>query len=534
MININLMDDDELRGTVNSFISALLPHDNFDPTMFATVLETIYKYVHLDEFKLEHRLILETLSDLNRIKISVSSFEPRLTRDVFEHILEAGIMDAIVRPDLGVTSWLSYEGMNTNLSIQTVREEACQHLCQRALELYDECYEEAESTDAILNREPELRSAFLAHASTQCINAQAEILQNEARVGRRVYRGASDWLEYTMKTAIEVKNRIQLADSNDVVQIDSVEGSFQLLKKLQELCIPIADYGIPELDQYTPILRHRLVVVVGMENIGKTKFAIDETVNVIRTGGKVAYMCGESQKAEVYASILINYIWKEYGLIVRNEHLAAPDLCPDDVRKIIGMATDKVVRSGGLVLCDAFNYATLYSELQTLYESTKFDMVVIDHSCALVGTVGDGSLKAKIDKLAEDARDFKKKFPVCIMVTSHPSTTGKQTAKAGKQTDDSPTKGSQNLSTEADEVLYLRDNETLQKQNLIMLENTKRRNAGRIIEPIILRKKFEVNTFVYEADIQGGEAKTSLQREEALRVLNEQCNIEDEDMYSID
>ena len=216
MININLMDDDELRGTINSFISALLPHDNFDPTMFATVLETIYKYVHLDEFKLEHRLILETLSDLNRIKISVSSFEPRLTRDVFEHILEAGIMDAIVRPDLGVTSWLSYEGMNTNLSIQTVREEACQHLCQRALELYDECYKEAESTDAILNREPELRSAFLAHASTQCINAQAEILQNEARVGRRVYRGASDWLEYTMKTAIEVKNRIQLADSNDV------------------------------------------------------------------------------------------------------------------------------------------------------------------------------------------------------------------------------------------------------------------------------------------------------------------------------
>ena len=534
MLKINLMDDQELRDTINVFISALLPHENYDVTLYSTVLDTIYKYVHLDEFQLEHRLLLETLSELNRIRVSMPAFEPRLTRDVFIHILEAGIMDAIIKPDLGVTEWLSYEGMNTNLNIQTAKEEACQRLCERALELYDECFEKAEQTDAVLNREPELRAAFLSHVSTQMVNVQAEILQHEARIGRKKLRGAEAWLEYTLAATAEVNNRLKESENSKVVKLDSVEGSLELLQSIKEMFVPIANYGIPEIDQFTPILRHRLVVVVGMENIGKTKFVVDQAVNVLMADGKVAYMCGETMKAKIYADILINYIWKKYGLIVRSEHLASPELCPDEVRKVIGMAIDTVVNKGGLVLCDAFNYASLFSELTALYESTKFDMVVIDHSCALVGSVGDGSLKAKVSQLALDCRDFKKKFPVCVMVTSHPSSAGKQTAKVGKNTNDSPTKGAQELSTEADELFYLRDTETLAKQDLIMLENTKRRDAGRIIEPIILRKKFEVSAFVYEASDQGGDTKLSIQREEALKDLDDKfASGDDDSIYNL-
>lgn len=97
----------------------------------------------------------------------------------------------------------------------------------------------------------------------------------------------------------EIDNRLSESESQNTMKIDSLEGSYELLRSLQDLLVPIADYGIPELDQYTPILRHRLVVVVGKENIGKTKFAIDKAVNVIMAGGKVAYMCGESVKASI-------------------------------------------------------------------------------------------------------------------------------------------------------------------------------------------------------------------------------------------
>lgn len=535
MLKINLIEDEELRGVVNTFISALLPHENYDPSMFTTTLATLQKYIKFDEFRMEHRLLIIALVELGKIKIAIETAEPRLTRQTFEKILEASIMDAIVRPELGVFEWLKYEGLNTNLAIPTVKEDACQRVCGRALDLYDECYEMQQSSVDVINHEPELKAAFIAHTSVQCINFQSEILQGEASLGRKRYRGAVDWLQYTKKMTAEIEERVSSADSEKVLRLDSIEGSYKLLSDLSELLVPIADYGIPELDQFTPIMRHRLVVVVGKENIGKTKFAIDKAVNVIRVGGHVVYMCGESEKATVFADIMINYIFKEFGIIVRSEHLAAPSMCPDDVRKVIGMAVETVISKGGLTLCDSFNYDTLRSELDTLYENCKFDLVVIDHSCALSGTTGDGSLKAKIDKLAYDCRDFKKAYPVCVMVTSHPSVASKETAKNDRTTNDSPTKGSQNLSTEADEVFYLRDNDTLVKQNLVMLENTKRRNAGRVTEPIVLQKRFDVSAFIYSPDLQSGSTRMGLDRESALDDLDKKLGVseEDEAVYSI-
>lgn len=529
MLKFNLQEDEVLRTAINRFLSSLLPHENFDTQFFTENLSIVLKYVHLDEFKMEHYFLVAALADLNKIKVATNSFEPRLTEDTFQKIVSASISSVISRPELGVTEWLQYEGLDTNLTIPSVRDEVCQKVFVRCVKLYRECYEMAVPSDQVMNGEPELRAAFIAHVGTQSINTQMEIVQGKLRLGRKTYSGFSDWLSYTKKMTAEIDNRLSESESQNTMKIDSLEGSYELLRSLQDLLVPIADYGIPELDQYTPILRHRLVVVVGKENIGKTKFAIDKAVNVIMAGGKVAYMCGESVKASIFADVMINFIYKTYGIIIRPEHLTAPEACPDDVRKMIGMSVDLMVTNGSLVLCDAFNYATLQSEMENLYDQTKFDMIVIDHSCALVGTYGDGSLSAKVEHLAYVCRDFKKKFPVCVMVTSHPSSLAKDSAKKGNATQDSPTKGSQNLSTEADEVLYLRDNETLIKQNLILLENTKRRNAGRIVEPVILQKKFEVNAFIYDASLQKGESKLGLEREQALDDLDKMLGTDEDD-----
>lgn len=529
MLKFNLQEDEVLRTAINRFLSSLLPHENFDTQFFTENLSIVLKYVHLDEFKMEHYFLVAALADLNKIKVATNSFEPRLTEDTFQKIVSASISSVISRPELGVTEWLQYEGLDTNLTIPSVRDEVCQKVFVRCVELYRECYEMAVPSDQVMNGEPELRAAFIAHVGTQSINTQMEIVQGKLRLGRKTYSGFSDWLSYTKKMTAEIDNRLSESESQNTMKIDSLEGSYELLRSLQDLLVPIADYGIPELDQYTPILRHRLVVVVGKENIGKTKFAIDKAVNVIMAGGKVAYMCGESVKASIFADVMINFIYKTYGIIIRPEHLTAPEACPDDVRKMIGMSVDLMVTNGSLVLCDAFNYATLQSEMENLYDQTKFDMIVIDHSCALVGTYGDGSLSAKVEHLAYVCRDFKKKFPVCVMVTSHPSSLAKDSAKKGNATQDSPTKGSQNLSTEADEVLYLRDNEALIKQNLILLENTKRRNAGRIVEPVILQKKFEVNAFIYDASLQKGESKLGLEREQALDDLDKMLGTDEDD-----
>ena len=536
MLKIDLIEDDILRGAVNEFISALLPHENFDAALFTNILDVIFKYVHLDEFRLEHRLLLSALSDLARIKLSISDFEPRLTRDLFTATLESSIYDAIVRPELGVSDWLAYEGMSTNLAVQTNKEDACQRLCARALDLYDECFSMAVDSNNVLNNELSLKAAFKQHMGVQCINCQSDIMRHELRLGRKRYSGIDDWFAYTKRMLTELDERLKYAEQESVLHLDTVESSYALLKQLSGLLVPIADYGIPEIDAYTPILRHRLVVVVGRENIGKTKFVVDKLVNVIRAGGRGVYMCGETEKAKVFSSIMINYIWKEYGIIIQPKHLAAPEVCPDDVRKVIGMAVDRVVNQGGITLCDAFNYATLQQELETLYEKNNFDMVVIDHSCALVGTVGDGSLNAKISKLATDCRDFKRNKPVCVMVTSHPSTEAKDTTKRDRKIMGSATRGSSTLSAEADEVFVLRDNETLIKQDLVILENVKRRDAGIITEPIYLRKKFEVSAFEYDPTLQNGESKIGLEREAALDELDSQLGLGSEEagLYYLD
>lgn len=126
MLKFNLQEDEVLRTAINRFLSSLLPHENFDTQFFTENLSIVLKYVHLDEFKMEHYFLVAALADLNKIKVATNSFEPRLTEDTFQKIVSASISSVISRPELGVTEWLQYEGLDTNLTIPSVRDEVCQ------------------------------------------------------------------------------------------------------------------------------------------------------------------------------------------------------------------------------------------------------------------------------------------------------------------------------------------------------------------------------------------------------------------------
>lgn len=523
MIDIDLENDDNLQEAVNPFISSLLPHENYNADYFTQNLNVLLKYVHEDEFKLEYRLLVKALLNLNRLKMSLDSFTPELTQEAFENILSNSIYDAITDETLGVREWLQSEGNNTNLDIATVREDAQQKLCMRAIDLYDTCFNLEQDSRTVANNEPALKAALMSSVCRRSLQVQSNIISESYRIGRKKYSGYEDWLKYTATVVSELHRRIADAENSETFNVDSMEGSINLLNDLSNTFQPIADWGIPPLDNYTPILKHRLVVVVGNENIGKTKFAIDKAVNVIKAGGRVLYMCGESRQSKIYADIIVNYVYKTYEtapgypMFIRPEHIV-DDNCDVNVRKAIRMTIDTISHNSLLALHDAFNYATCYDELVAEYENHPFDMVVIDHSCALIGSYGDGSVKAKVDKLAEDCKLFRKKYPVCVLVTSHPSTIAKDDLIKDRPSTGSPTKGSQNLSTDADEVFFLRDNETLKKQGLIKLENTKRRDAG-CADDVILRKMYNVSATVYDSELQTESAIDSLASQEALRAL---------------
>lgn len=530
MIRVDILEDEGLQSVAKKIISSFLPHEFFDPSYFSQNLGMLFRYVDLNEFTMEYRMLLSALADLGKLKISFDDYVPCLEAEVFSSLVEVSVMDAVIRPELGMKKWLTENGMDSNLENAVVREEACQILWQRCNDLYAECFELAVPSANAVSYESELREAFKSCVSQQSVNTQIEIIRGDVRIGRNHFRGFDGWMEYSGVILAELNSRLSNADGNNTVIVNSIEASAKLLSSMRDYYAPIANWGIPEIDRYTPISKHRLVVVVGKENVGKTKFAVNAAVNVLLEGKKVAYMCGETEQAVVYTDIIINYIFKKYGYVLLPKHVYDVEDEPEEIRKVVGMTIDTLISHDLLVLQESFSYANCYEEINTLYDTTKFDVLFIDHSCALTGTVGDGSLKAKVDKLADDVMQFRKHKPVCIVVNSHPSSQAKERDNHGKNINDSATKGSQDLSVNADEVYMLRSNEMLTKQGLLRLDNIKRRGAAIIVDPIILRKKFEVSALIYDESVQAVDNVLALEQEQALAALEADA---DESVYTL-
>ena len=71
-----------------------------------------------------------------------------------------------------------------------------------------------------------------------------------------------------------------------------------------------------------------------------------------------------------------------------------------------------------------------------------------------------------------------------------------------------------------DETFILKDNEALRKQDQLMLENKKRRDAPVIKYPIILRKRFNCCSFEYDASLQHVDVIENAEAESALAELD--------------
>ena len=506
MIKLELLNDDDLQDVLTRCLSGLLPHENYDQTYFLPILQMVTRYVELESMEMEFYGLFKILLQYSRLKNSFgTSYTPQLTREVLFNYLLTGVASLVTDKHMKVKSFLQKNGLDANLEVPATFDATCKIVSTRVLELYDEAYRRAIPSGQVVAEEPILKQAYLNHVSTLTMNIQRDILTSEVKINRKLYSGCEDWLSFSNNVMREITNKINNTNNSKYVSMDTMDTAQGLLNDLKSFSIPIAEYGIPELDDATPILQHRMVVVVGKENVGKTKFAVDQAVNVIRSGHKVVFMCGETHKSAIFADILINYIWKEFHISITTQDITNLEnlakMNPDIAAKIM-VAIDTLTNSQNLILHEAFSYDTVYEELESMYEETGFHAVFIDHSCALAGTVGDGTEKAKVGALSEAVRRFRKDYPVYIMVTSHPSSSAKNSDAEGKETTNSPTRGSQNLSADADDVFYLRDNPTLKKQGLIILENTKRRNAARLTEYVYLRKRFSVSTFEYRAEDQ--------------------------------
>lgn len=537
MLNVDIIADEELQDVVNKFISGMLPHENYKPECFVGLLRDVMSYVKLEEFSMEYHALLKALHELNKVKISIDAYRPELTRELFSDIVSVSAEDLVTNPCVQIKRYLEYEGMNSNLNIQTSREAAMQKLYSRSMELYDRCYAMKMDSSKAGNYMPAYKNAFIAHIGMQSIQAQSSIVTGSLYVGKRVYSGFEDWLNYSAMVNNEINQRLQeVEDANSMLTVNSLEIVDRMSKELKSSFVPIANWGIPELDgdgveAGTPILRHRLVVVVGSVNIGKSMFCKDTATTVLLEGRKVLYMYGEGASANVWGDLLVNYIYKKFGKFVTVPMLTNEDEQPEEIQRIIRLAKTELYESGNLSLRKAYSYDSLYQEMTNDYKQSAFDLVILDHSLAL--ETNGKTNQENVHNLAIAARNFKREYPVCVLVASHPSAAAKDYLARGKKipNDIATTKESSTLEAEADELFVLRDTEALAKQGLIALENKKRRNAPRLEENVILKKCFDVCHFEYEPEDQSVNNRDVTSAEQALLDLEDAYS--DDDDYTL-
>lgn len=501
MLEIDIQEDEVLKGSIDKMISGLLPHENYDSRLYPEILEKILQMIKPEDTYGEYCVLLKTLYEHRQLGATYNSYEYRLTRDALISALDANIQDLVRNKDVKIGQVLTDAGMESNISIKSVFANACSYLYNQVLTLYDQCYNLKISSGEALSYFPAYKNAFISNVASSSLLNQAKILKESAFIDRKVYQGANDWVDYVT----DVKNLISKRageDSNDILRLETADQGFRLMEKCYGMFESLANYDIPVLDDGTPMMRHRLVLTVGNENVGKTSFAINWANNLVLEGKKVLYMCGETLDAKVYSMLLVNYIYKTQGLYIDRQAIAKRGGLPEDLQRIVNTAIAEYSSKNAVRFAKSFNYDTLYEELQAEYDSEPFDAVFIDHSCALKGK---GDLYENIGKLAVQLRNFKNDFPVYVNVLSHLSSSAKELLSKGKPIDTSTAKGNSTLDAEADEVFVLSANESLKSKGQLMVTVTKRRDESPITRPIILVRRFEACTFFYDPSLQNSE-----------------------------
>lgn len=525
MLEIDIQEDDILKSCVDKMISGLLPHENYNAVLFPEIFSKITQLIKPEETYGEYCVLLKTINEFRKIGAAYSNYEYRITRDSLISALDANIMDLVRNPEVKIEQVLANAGMESNISIETVFSNACSFLYSQTLNLYDECFALKVSSSEAVSYFPSLKSAFISNQAGRSLLNQAKILKESAFIERRVYQGSDDWLKYISDTKNVITKRVE-EDVDGTIRLDSTDAGFDLLEECYGMFEPLANYDIPLIDDGTPMLRHRLVLTVGNENVGKTSFAINWTNNLVLAGKKVLYMCGETLPSKVYSMLLVNYIYKTQRLYIDRQAIAKRGALDQEQQTVVNTANAEYSSKGLVRFRSSFSYDTLYDELQAEYDKEPFDAVFIDHSCALRGK---GDLYTNIGTLAIQARNFKNDFPVYINILSHLSSSAKELINKGKSVSSSVSKGNSSLDAEADEIFVLSCDDNLKAKGQLMLTVTKRRDESPLTSPVVLIKKFEVCSFYYDSSLQNLDDEF-----EDIKQIQESYEDEDDEDYLLD
>lgn len=498
--------DEALTDCLNGIISGLLPHENYDPSSFSLLYPTLKTVLNTPDTRGLYYAIYLIFDKYTSLATSLprGAFEIRITRERFQNAVENNLPDLILEPRMDVPSLMAEEGKSSDLNIPTVQQEVMGVLYEKLMALYDDCFNLKQSYDDAMSRVIDLKDILKANIIETGMGLQRAIMSVGQRVGRKFYRGPQGWLEFVQNLSRTV-SEMERSDDGDL-ECNGIEYVNVLDQSTQELYEPLANYGIPQLDDFTPMLKHRLVVMVARENTGKTQVVIHLIASLIRAGVKPFFACGEAPQELMFSCIVSSYIYQEYGMFFETQYLSGEgydQLTPED-KQVVNTAKARVA-SSGLVISNNLEYDNVVPKV-THYYNKGCEAFFFDHTQSLRGRRGR-KIGDLVTGLALDCRELKNELPIYICLTSQPSTGLKDLLQKDQLTDMqlSPTAQSATPSQEADELFILSENEYLKTQGLLSWITYKRRGARRP-KTLYILKHFNVSAFEYDPKYQGVEA----------------------------
>lgn len=513
--------DEGLTDIFNNVLSGLLPHTNYDADKFGILYFAMKSVISLSDTRGVHYALYFVLDRYSALMsaVGVENFSVLLTRERFDEALSNNLPDLILEPQLEVGRLMDEEGKPSDINNPMVQQDMMSVAYVRCMNLYDTCYDLCKSCEDAMSSLVVLRSAMQSNIIETSMAVQRSIVSTGYRQGKRLYRGPDGWLDYIQQVTREIVEMQQLGD-NDLV-CDSLDILPVIDGAVEEVSESLGEYGIPTIDDYTPILKHRFSVLVARENTGKTKFVIRTIASLIRRGIKCFFACGESSKEGMEMEIVSSYIRQEYGMYFPVVCLVGEGFnsLREDDKQVVATAKARVATSGLAISTDT-EYDNVISKF-TRYYSLGYEAFFIDHSQSLRGRRGR-PIGELVTTLALDCRDFKRQYPVYIMLTSQPSSNLKDLLQKDQMANlqISPTAQSAAPSQEADELFILNSTEYLKRQGLLEVITYKRRGAP-IPGSAFIVKEFDVGNYVYDPRRQGADEIDEAQLKKIVAGLGE-------------
>ncbi len=508
--------DDQLCDHLNHVLSGLLPHSLYRSSTFSLLYPALTLILPIEETRGVYFAMYYIFEKFYKLQSMMpeGSYEVSISRDRFSSALSNNVPDLILEPNMDVSEIMSQEGKSGDITIPTVQTDAMSVVFEKTMNLFDVCFELEQSYDDAMAYIINLRDSMKANIIDTGIKMQRAIISTGFTYGRRTYRGVSGWLNFSQQLIREVAD-LDAASSDDLVC-----NNLELLSGVEAQNIAmaegIAEYGIPQLDDRTPLLHHRFVVLVARENVGKTQVVTHLIASVIKAGGKPYFACGESQPNAMFLRIVSSYIYQEYGYYISEVDLIGEGFqaLPKEEQQIVQTAKARCA-SSGMVISHTLEYDNVTAAFTKAFRD-GCNAFFIDHSQSLRGRKGR-KIGDLVTNLALDCREFKNNFPVYVMLTSQPSTNLKDILQKGidKEFQQSPTAQSSAPAQEADELFILNDTDYFRKQNILQWIVYKRRGAPKP-QPFFIKKLFHVASYQYDPNVQGGDSIDVSELEQSL------------------